>query len=104
MPYRNAENILPANLLKAVQDYVQGEQIYIPRIEDKKLGWGMKNGTRKMLEGRNRQIREQKAQGWSVENLADYYHLSSDTIRKILYTRSRSQDRSAAVVVSSLMP
>ena len=90
MPYRNAENVLPPDLLKAVQDYVQGEQIYVPRAGDEKLGWGMKNGTKKMLEGRNSQIRKYRAQGWSVDNLADHYHLSTDTIRKILYSRPRT--------------
>ena len=87
MPYTNAEDVLPPDLLEAVQRYVEGAQIYVPRREDKRLGWGMKNGTRRMLERRNREIRLRKSSGWSVEDLADRYHLSTDTIRKILYAK-----------------
>lgn len=101
MPYTNAEDILPPELLKAVQDYVQGEQIYVPRIEDKKLGWGMKNGTKKMLDSRNNDIRHQRGQGWSIDDLADYYHLSADTIRKILYSRTRLDKSSVSIAVGS---
>ena len=91
MPYANAEDILPIELLCEIQKYVQGAQIYIPQMKNTKLGWGMKNGTREMLETRNRQIRSRKKHGWSIENLADCYHLSSDTIRKILYARNHQK-------------
>ena len=93
MAYTNAEDILPLELLCEIQKYVQGAQIYIPQMKNTKLGWGMKNGTREMLENRNRQIRSRKKQGWSIEDLADFYHLSSDTIRKILYARSYQNRR-----------
>ena len=87
MPYTNAENLLPPSLLTEVQKYVQGEQIYIPRPDDTRLGWGMKNGTREMLERRNLEIREMKRKGFSIDALADHYNLSLDSIRKILYSR-----------------
>lgn len=87
MSYTNAEEILPPELIREIQKFIQGSQIYIPRNEEKRLGWGMKNGTREMLEQRNRQIKSRKADGWSLDQLADQYHLSLDTIRKILYTK-----------------
>ena len=87
MPYTNAEGVLPPILLREVQKYVQGEQIYIPRTGDDRLGWGMKNGTRKMLAERNSRIRGLKSDGWSLEDLSEEFHLSPDTIRKILYSR-----------------
>ena len=99
MPYTNAEEVLPPDLLNEIQKYVQGEQIYIPRPGDTRLGWGMKNGTRRMLEDRNRRIRTLKAEGLSVDNLADRFHLSPDTIRKILYSRSESQTHSNMLFV-----
>jgi Mor family transcriptional regulator len=89
MPYNNAENLLPASLLSEVQKYIQGEQIYIPRPDDTRLGWGMKNGTRRMLERRNLEIREMKSKGFSVMDLADHYNLSEDSIKKILYSRKK---------------
>lgn len=86
MPYNNAENLLPPSLLSEVQKYIQGEQIYIPRPGDTRLGWGMKNGTREMLERRNLEIRNMKGKGLSIMELADLYNLSEDSIKKILYS------------------
>lgn len=40
MSYRNAEHILPKELLEKVQEYADGECLYIPRKEDSKLNWG----------------------------------------------------------------
>ena len=91
MSYTNAEEVLPPELLNEVQKYVQGEQIYIPRPGDVRLGWGVKNGTRRMLEKRNSEIRNLKQVGWSILDLSDRFNLSPDSIRKILYSkRSRT--------------
>lgn len=87
MPYKNADRILPDALLKEIQNYVQGEQIYIPRRGEEKLGWGMKNGTRGMIAGRNREIRRLRSEGHRVDDLADRFGLSPDSIRKILQAR-----------------
>jgi Mor family transcriptional regulator len=87
MPYTNARILLPPSLLTEVQKYVQGEQIYIPRPDDTRLGWGMKNGTRRMLERRNGEIREMRNSGLSINELADRFNLSEDSIRKILYAK-----------------
>ena len=92
MPYTNAEEVLPPDLLNEVQKYVQGEQIYVPRPGDTRLGWGVKNGTRHMLEKRNSRIKELKHSGWSIMNLADEFNLSPDSIRKILYSKRASGD------------
>lgn len=87
MPYTKAADVLPPCLIREIQVYIQGAQIYIPRTPNEKLGWGMKNGTRNLLHNRNLQIKDRKAEGWTIEELADEYHLSLDTIRKILYVR-----------------
>lgn len=92
MSYTNAEEVLPPELLNEVQKYVQGEQIYIPRPGDVRLGWGVKNGTRRMLEKRNLEIRQLKRSGFTILELADRYNLSPDSIRKILYSK-RSQPK-----------
>jgi len=93
MSYTNAEEVLPPDLLNEVQKYVQGEQIYIPRPGDTRLGWGVKNGTRRMLERRNGKIRELKQSGLSVVDLAEQFNLSPDSIRKILYSKRSRHDR-----------
>ncbi len=90
MSYIKAEEHLPIELIKEIQKYIQGAQIYIPGIAEERLQWGEKNGTREKLESRNNSIRDLKHSGWKIDDLADHFHLSSDSIRKILYKRKAS--------------
>jgi len=88
MPYINADTLLPPDLLKEIQKYVQGSLVYIPRIPEQKLGWGRKNGSRDALDRRDASIRTRKAAGCNIEELAEEYGLSPDGIRKVLYKTS----------------
>ena len=64
MKYINANVILPEKLIEEIQKYIQGKYIYIP-------------------------IKNKIINSWdeSIENLAQKYYLSVDTIRKILYKK-----------------
>lgn len=84
MKYKNAQEILPDRLLKELQQYVSGETIYVPNVQAKKQ-WGETSGARSYYKQRNAQIREKYQQGGSIEKLAEEYHLSMDSIRKIVY-------------------
>lgn len=86
MAYQNGKDILPAELLQQVQEYIQGELLYIPRNEER-AGWGAVNGTRDKLSERNREILGHYLQGASIRELSARYHLSEDSIRKILQRR-----------------
>lgn len=46
MKYIKANNIFPKELLKQIQEYVQGELIYIPNSEGVRKKWGEKSGYR----------------------------------------------------------
>jgi len=84
--YRNAEELLPPELLSQVQRYVQGSSVYIPRrSSDARLSWGAKSGARASLDRRNEEIRLAKSSGRSIDELAEEYSLSPGGIRKILY-------------------
>lgn len=84
MKYRNASDILPDELLKEVQKYASGETLYIPRgVERKK--WGHGSGARKFYKMRNEEIRNKYFQKASIDELAEEYCLSAETIRKIVY-------------------
>ena len=83
MKHRNAQDILPDRLLKELQQYVSGETLYIPSAEPKKP-WGETSGAREYYKKRNAEIREKHHAGMDAERLADAYHLSLDSIRKIL--------------------
>jgi Mor family transcriptional regulator len=82
--YTNAEDILPIELLKQVQEYIQGKEIYIPKCDEERLGWGEKNGARAELKERNHDIIRQYRAGISIPDLMDEFHLSYDSIRKIV--------------------
>ena len=87
MPYANAEQLLPPELVAELQKYAAGEVLYIPRLPDTHRPWGMVNGTRQRLRARNAEIQALKAQGHTIEALAEQYCLSPDGIRKVLYRR-----------------
>ncbi len=87
MSYLKGEDTLPPELLAEIQKYVQGALVYIPRPPQERMPWGHKNGTRVQLDQRDEAIREAKASGKTINELADEYALSSDAIRKILYRK-----------------
>ena len=84
MNYKNGKELLPPQLLAELQKYVQGELVYIPRKGDKRAGWGSVNGTRLQMESRNMEIRKLYDEGKTVCELVNHFHLSEDSIRKII--------------------
>jgi hypothetical protein len=90
MSYLNADELLPPELLRKVQGYVQGSLVYIPREGGvKRLGWGIRSGARESLDKRNAAIRAAKAEGRRIDDLAEEFGLSPGGIRKVLYARAR---------------
>jgi Mor family transcriptional regulator len=88
MKYINGKDVLPQSLLEQLQGYVQGELLYIPRQENTRAGWGAINGTRLMIKARNTEICRMYEEGSTVQELMQQYHLSEDSIRKVLNSRS----------------
>ncbi len=84
MGYIRANNILPEHILRAIQNYVDGEYIYIPRKECNKKPWGEKKNSREELLARNIEVFQKYQSGASVQELADAYYLSPKTIYKII--------------------
>lgn len=81
--YKNAKDVLPNELLEAVQRYLQGEVLYVP-VKDRRRRWGERSGVRKELSERNEAIREAYRQGRSLDELATAHHLSVETVRKLI--------------------
>ncbi len=84
MKYRNASDILPDKLLKELQKYAAGEALYIPSGQERKQ-WGAGSGARAYYKQRNEEIQYKYFHGADLEQLALEYHLSAETIRKIIY-------------------
>jgi len=83
-----AQTILPEELMREIQKYIQGETIYIPKAATSHAEWGAKSGSRKRIDERNAAIRASFKRGKSASQLADEYFLSMESIKKIVYKKS----------------
>ena len=84
MSYIKAEEILPEELIRKIQEYADGVYIYIPRRPGNRQPWGQETGYKAELKLRNDCIRSDYATGASVQTLSRRYHLSEKSIRRIL--------------------
>ena len=82
--YIKAEEILPEELIRRIQEYADGVYIYIPRRPGNRQPWGQETGYKAELKLRNDRIRSDYATGASVQTLSRRYHLSEKSIRRIL--------------------
>lgn len=90
MSYIKAEEILPEDLIRRIQQYCDGVSIYIPRREENRRVWGCGTTYRQELRQRNDRIRADAARGEGVKALAGHYHLSEKSIRRILGGRGKN--------------
>lgn len=89
MKYAKIETILPSNLVREIQKYIQGEYIYIPSQLEKRKKWGENSGSRTYIQNRNEIIRNKYKSGFAIVNLAKEFFLSIDSIKKIIYTKNK---------------
>ncbi|MBD5459345.1 MAG: hypothetical protein HDR26_00150 [Lachnospiraceae bacterium] len=89
MGYIRAEEILPIEVIELIQQYVDGESIYIPRKAANRQAWGAGTQIRQELLTRNRQIYMDYLAGSRISELACKYCLSEKSIQRILRKISR---------------
>jgi Mor family transcriptional regulator len=87
--YVKAHNVLPEEIIKAIQEYVDGEFLYIPRKNDNQKAWGEQSGIRDILKVRNNEIFEKYNQGISISELSLMYYLSEQSIRRVIGQQNR---------------
>jgi Mor family transcriptional regulator len=85
MKYINAADVLPVELLKEVQAYVNGDLLYVPNDNGQKR-WGEKTGSRTYYLKRNNEMKKKYKEGKSISEISDLYGLAFDTVKKILYS------------------
>lgn len=90
MSYVKADEILPRELIEAIQQYVSGKSIYIPCKEKK--DWGSQTKTKQYYELRNDEICQKHMSGVSIANLAEEYSLSPKSIQRIIRTSNDMAD------------
>ncbi len=81
MGYINANVVLPKELINEIQKYVQGVNLYIPKIPEKKKA---DSSYKYELYERNREIYELFQLGYKVSALAKMYYLSEKSVYRIL--------------------
>lgn len=90
MGYRKADKVLPIEIIEMIQEYVDGECIYIPRKENQRKEWGTTTNIRQELRERNGAIFKDATEGWNISELASKYFLSEKSIQRILHEKSRN--------------
>ena len=75
---------LPTELIEKIQEYIDGETVYIPRKANKRKRWGESSDCHLSLDERNAEIFRKYKDGESVKELAEEYYLSTQGIYKIL--------------------
>lgn len=84
MGYKKATHVLPQELLEKIQEYIDGEFLYIPRVSENKKGWGTTTSIRDELRDRNTRIYMDYLDGEPMESLAEKYFLSLKSIQRII--------------------
>lgn len=84
MCYIAAKEILPMEILELIQNYVEGEYIYIPKKEINKKPWGATTTTKKEINLRDASIYSEYMKGVSRKTLAEKYFLSKKSIDRII--------------------
>lgn len=89
MGYIKAEDILPIEIIALIQNYVDGQNIYIPRKADCRMSWGSGTDIRNELCARDSQIYSDFVSGKSVQELAVCYYLSEKSIHRIIHKEKK---------------
>lgn len=90
MSYLNAKQVLPKEILELLQNYIEGECIYIPRKEEAKKAWGSETATRAELSHRNACIFHDYLEGMVTLALAEKYFLSVKSIQRIVLNERKN--------------
>lgn len=86
MKYVNGKDIFPDRLLRQVQKYAAGKLVYIPAGEAKRP-WGEMSGYRRYLAERNLEMKAKFKAGATLEQLADAYCMSVESVKRIVYSK-----------------
>ncbi|MDD6970133.1 MAG: CD3324 family protein [Treponema sp.] len=91
MKYKNARDILPPELISQIQKYAAGKLLYIPK-EDDSTPWGTLSGAKLALKKRNQRIYNEYKEGKGINELAEEFFISVDSIKKIVYGNKENKD------------
>jgi len=87
MKYKNANDVLPEELLALIQEYIQGEYIYVP-VKDKHVA-EIPTEYKMELGMRDAHIYTKHLEGIGNKRLAQIYNLSESSIRRIILKKHK---------------
>ena len=90
MSYIRAEKVLPEDVLKLIQNYVDGKLLYIPKKTSGRDDWGSASGIKEYYAKRNAQICKEYRSGVSYCELSEKYFLSKKSIQRIIRNKNTS--------------
>lgn len=91
MGYIRAEKVLPRELIEILQEYLEGQAVYIPRRSGTRREWGEGTQTKSELQERNEKIYGDWKAGKDCRRLAENYFLSEKTIQRILREEKKKE-------------
>ncbi len=97
MSYVNADDVLPVDLIREIQNYVDGIVLYIPRKSENTVAWSEKNGTKERLAERNKEIVSRFYSGESIAELGKMYFLSEKGIQGIIHEYESSNNQNGGL-------
>ncbi len=84
MSYIKAEIILPQELLALIQEYADGQYLYIPKKATNHKGWGENTDSKVKVRTRDIEIFSKYKNGSCTNDLAEEYYLSLKSIQRII--------------------
>ncbi len=84
MNYISAKDVLPMEIIKQIQCYVDGQIIYIPKAEPEKRGRKADTLAKRELSIRNANICMDYISGLSIKQLSQKYFLVEKSIQRII--------------------
>ena len=98
MSYPKIYEVLPKDIILQIQDYIEGEVIYIPKRSENKKSWGDCTDTKEILSLRNKKIYYDYCDGISVQQLAQKYFLAEKSIQRIITQTSHPKSGHKACI------
>lgn len=90
MSYVKAQCVLPREILELVQEYAEGQYLYIPKKDENRKSWGTNTNFKHEVKLRNRAIYTRYISGCSTSELAEEFYLSTKSIQRIVLQEKKS--------------
>jgi len=100
--YLNGKVILPEELIQQIQNYAEGIYVYIPKRDTVKSKWGDRTNYRSEMDLRNKNIYDKYLEGVMIPRIADCYHLSLQSVRRIVLVKKREMEP-VVIMIKELM-